>query len=140
MLWIFYALMAAVFAAAVAILGKLGLKTIDPTLAAAVRAVIMAAFMVSAAFALGKFSGWNLQSFSNREWLLIVGAGIAGALSWLFYFVALKAGPATGVTALDRLSVVFVVVLAAIFLSEALTWKTALGAALITIGAFLFIL
>ncbi len=139
-MWIFYALLAAVFAAAVAILGKLGLKAIDPTLATAVRSVIMAAFMVSAAFALGKFSGWNLQSFSGKEWWLIAGAGIAGALSWLFYFVALKTGPATAVSALDRLSVVFVVLLAAIFLGEALTWKTAIGAGLITIGALLFVL
>lgn len=139
-MWIFYALLAAVFAAAVAIFGKLGLKTIDPTLATAVRSVIMAAFMVSAAFMLGKFSGWNFNSFSNKEWLLITGAGIAGALSWLFYFIALKAGPAGGVSALDRLSVVFVVLLAAVFLGEALTWKTALGALLITGGALFFVL
>lgn len=139
-MWIFYALMAAVFAAAVAIFGKLGLKSIDPTLATAVRSIIMAGFMVSAAFALGKFNGFTLHSFSGREWLLIAGAGVAGALSWLFYFVALKVGPATGVSALDRLSVVFVVVLAAIFLGEALTWKTILGAILITFGALLFVL
>lgn len=138
-MWIFYALLSAVFAAAVAILGKLGLKGIDPTLATAVRAVIMAAFMVFAALALGKFGGFNFHSFNSREWLLIAAAGIAGALSWLFYFTALKAGPATGVAALDRLSVVFVVVLAAIFLSEALTWKIALGATLITLGALLFV-
>ncbi len=139
-MWIFYALLAAVFAAAVAIFGKLGLKAIDPTLATAVRSIIMAGFMVSAAFMLGKFNGWNLHTFTGREWFLIAGAGIAGALSWLFYFVALKTGPATGVSALDRLSVVFVVVLAAIFLGEALTWKTVLGALLITCGALLFVL
>lgn len=139
-MWIFYALMAAVFAAAVAIFGKLGLKSIDPTLATAVRSIIMAGFMISAAFALGKFNGFTLNSFSGREWLLIAGAGVAGALSWLFYFVALKEGPATGVAALDRLSVVFVIVLAAIFLGEALTWKTVFGGLLITFGALLFVL
>ena len=139
-MWIFYALLSAVFAAGVAIFGKLGLKALDPTLATAVRSVIMAAFMISAAFALGKFNGFNLQSFTGKEWLLVAGAGIAGALSWLFYFTALKVGPATGVSAIDRLSVVFVVILAAIFLGEALTWKTAFGAVLITAGALLFVL
>lgn len=139
-MWIFYALLAAVFAAAVAIFGKLGLKALDPTLATAVRSVIMAGFMICAAFALGKFNGWNLQAFTGKEWLLIAGAGVAGALSWLFYFIALKEGPAAGVSALDRLSVVFVVILAAVFLGEALTWKTILGATLITTGALLFVL
>ena len=140
LMWIFYALLAAVFAAAVAIFGKLGLKAIDPTLATAVRAVIMAGFMVAAAFALQKFNGFTLSSFTGKEWLLIALAGVAGALSWLFYFLALKSGPATAVSALDRLSVVFVVILAALFLGEALTWKTGLGALLITGGALLFIL
>ncbi len=139
-MWIFYALLAAVFAAAVAIFGKLGLKSIDPTLATAVRSVIMAGFLVSAAFVLQKFNGFSLSSFTGKEWVLIICAGIAGALSWLFYFTALKVGPAGGVSALDRLSVVFVVVLAAIFLGEVLTWKTALGALLITGGALLFVL
>lgn len=138
-MWIFYALLSAVFASAVAIFGKIGLKAIDPTLATAVRAVIMAGFMVCAAFALGKFNGFHLNNFTGREWLLIAVAGVAGAMSWLFYFTALKVGPAPGVAALDRLSVVFVVVLAAVFLGEALTWKTALGALLITAGAMLFV-
>lgn len=64
---------------------------------------------------------------------------MAGALSWLMMFAALKVGPAGGVAALDRLSVVFVVILAAIFLGEALTWKTALGVLLITLGALMFV-
>ncbi|HEY4511183.1 MAG TPA: EamA family transporter [Candidatus Paceibacterota bacterium] len=139
-MWIFYALLAAVFAAAVAIFGKLGLKNIDPTLATTVRAVIMAAFLVATAFALQKFNGFSLSTFTGKEWLLVALAGIAGALSWLFYFTALKSGPAGGVAALDRLSVVFVVLLAALFLGEALTWKTILGAILITGGALLFVL
>ena len=138
-MWIFYALLAAVFAAAVAIFGKLGLKSIDPTLATTVRSIIMAGFLLVTAFALQKFNGFSLAAFTGKEWLLIICAGIAGALSWLFYFTALKVGPAGGVSALDRLSVVFVVVLAALFLGEALTWKTALGAALITGGALLFV-
>jgi len=67
--------------------------------------------------------------------VFIIFSGIAGALSWLFYFFALRQGPASGVAALDRLSVVFVLILALLFLGEHLTWKTGLGAFLVTLGA-----
>lgn len=133
--WIIFALLAALFAALVAIFGKIGLQNIDSTLATAVRAVIMAAFLAATALLLGK--GKLLSSLDNRALLFISLSGIAGALSWLAYFVALRTGPATAVAALDRLSVVFVLILSILFLSENLTWKNGLGAALITAGAVL---
>ncbi|MFA5927262.1 MAG: EamA family transporter [Patescibacteria group bacterium] len=64
-------------------------------------------------------------------------SGIAGAASWLFYFFALKHGPASSVASIDRLSVVFVLVLAVLFLGEHLTWKSGIGAALVAAGAVL---
>jgi transporter family protein len=134
-LWIGYALLAAFFAALVAIFGKVGIKDVDATLATAVRAVIMAAFLVTAAVALGKTGG--IGGISRRSFLFIVLSGAAGAASWLFYFIALREGPATGVAALDRLSVVIVFILAVIFLGDAFTAKAALGAALVVAGAIL---
>ncbi len=134
-LWIGYALLAAFFAALVAIFGKVGVREVDATLATAVRAVIMAAFLVTAAVALGKTGG--LGGISRRSFVFIVLSGAAGAASWLCYFIALREGPATGVAALDRLSVVIVFVLAVVFLGEAFTPKAALGAALVVTGAIL---
>ena len=134
-LWIGYALLAAFFAALVAIFGKVGIKDVDATLATAVRAVVMAAFLVTAAVALGKTGG--IGGISRRSFLFIVLSGAAGAASWLFYFIALREGPATGVAALDRLSVVIVFILAVIFLGDAFTAKAALGAALVVAGAIL---
>lgn len=136
-MWIAYALLSAAFAGAVAILGKIGLKNIDNTLATSVRAVVMATFLVSASLVLNKAP--LLKTIESRTLLFIVLSGVAGALSWLFYFLALKYGPATGVAALDRLSVVFVVILAALFLGEAMTLKTALGLVLIVGGALLLV-
>ena len=66
-------------------------------------------------------------------------SGIAGALSWLAMFSALKLGPAPGVSALDRTSVVFVLILSVLFLGTQLTWKATLGAAMIAAGAMLMI-
>jgi transporter family protein len=135
--WVLYALLSALFAALVAVFGKLGLADIDSTLATAVRAVIMAVFLVVAAFALGKFDLHT--SVSGKTMLFIVLSGVAGALSWLAYFTALKVGPASGVAALDRLSVVFVFVLALFFLAEKFTWQHALGATLVASGAILML-
>jgi transporter family protein len=134
-LWIGYALLAAFFAALVAVLGKVGLKQVDATLATAVRSVVMAGFLVTAALVLGKAG--KLGEISQRSFLFIVLSGAAGAASWLFYFLALRDGPATGVAALDRLSVVLVFVLAVVFLGEAFTLKAALGALLVVAGAIL---
>ena len=134
-LWIAYALLAALFAALVAVLGKVGLKDVDATLATAVRSVVMAGFLVTVALALGKAG--KLDEISRRAFLFIVLSGLAGAASWLFYFLALRDGPATCVAALDRLSVVLVFVLAVVFLGEAFTLKAALGAVLVVAGAIL---
>jgi len=137
-MWIIYALLAAVFAALVAIFGKIGLKDIDSTLATTVRAMVMAAFLFLTAFFLQKFT--LIKTISSQALTFIIFSGIAGALSWLFYFLALKNGPASGVAALDRLSVVFVVILAALFLGEAMTLKSGVGLALLVSGAVLLVL
>jgi bacterial/archaeal transporter family protein len=136
-MWLILALLSALTAALVAIFGKLGLKGVDTTLATAVRSVIMAVFLVSAAGALGKFQGFSLSTFDGKGWLYIILAGVAGALSWLFYFWALKLGPAGAVAAIDRLSIVFVVIVAALVLGEAFTKYTGAGALLVVAGALL---
>ena len=139
-MWIVYAFLSAIFAAAVAIFGKIGLKALDSTLATTVRACIMAVFLLTVAISMGKFSGWTFSSFGSKEWLMISLSGIAGALSWLFYFYAIKTGQVTAVAAIDRLSIVFIVILATLFLGEAFTWKTLLGSLLVGAGAFLITL
>lgn len=136
--WIVYALGSAVFAALVAILGKIGLKGVDPTLATTVRAIVMAAFLVIVSLSLGKFS--TLDTLGSKTMVFIILSGIAGAISWIYYFLAIKHGPVTGVVALDRTSIIFAFILAVIFLGESLTWQKAIGATLIAIGAVLMAL
>lgn len=139
-MYLLYAFLSAITAALVAIFAKLGLKGIDPTLATTIRSLIMAGFLALASLLLKKFQGFSFNSFSSRDWLLIFLAGVSGALSWLFYFFALKYGLASKVVAIDRLSIVFVIILAALFLGEAFGWKTVLGAVLMVSGAILITL
>lgn len=134
-LWILYSLLSAAFAALVAIFGKIGLAGIDSTLATTVRAFVMALFLFFVSLSLGKFS--LLHTIKNKTLLFIILSGVAGALSWLFYFFAIKTGIVSGVAALDRLSVVFVLVFAILFLGEKLTVYSGVGAILILIGAIL---
>lgn len=135
--WIFYALLSAVFASLVAIFGKVGLKDIDSNTATAIRAVIMALFLVGLIFLQGK-SPLIKQIISQPTPLLfIVLSGLAGALSWLFYFLALKQGKASQIVPIDRLSVVFTLILAFIFLGEKLSLKTVIGGVTIVVGAIL---
>jgi transporter family protein len=136
--WIFLGLLSAISAGLVAIFGKIGVSNLDSTLATTVRAIIMALFLIIVSLILGKFQ--LIKTIDNKALLFIILAGIAGALSWLFYFLALKLGPASGVAALDRLSVVFVLIFSVLFLAEKLTLYKFLGALLITIGAILMIL
>jgi transporter family protein len=136
-MWIIYAFLSALGAAGVAIAAKLGLKNIDSTLATTIRSIIMALFLLVVSFSLKKFRHFDFNTFSSRDWLLIIIAGIFGALSWLFYFLALKNGPINPVVAIDRLSLVFVFVLALLFLGEAFSAKALIGAILMVGGAIL---
>lgn len=136
-MWFIYALLAALTASLVAILGKLGLKNVDSTLATTLRSLIMAVFLVFTSFFLGKLKPINFQAFSSKDLLLLIFSGVAGALSWLFYFLALKVGLASRVGAIDRTSLVFIVFLSALFLGESLTVKSVAGAVLMIVGAIL---
>ena len=137
MTWIVLALFSAISAAAVAIFGKLGLKDIDSTLATTIRSLIMTVFLLAISFSLGKFQQSKMVLISQKDWVLITCSALAGAVSWLCYFMALKFGPAAAVSAIDRLSLVFVVIFAAAFLAEAWTIKTLFGVLSMVLGAFL---
>lgn len=135
--WLVFALLSALMAALVAIFGKIGLEAIDANTATMVRAGIMFLFLVLVILSTGKTSEISNILFNQRALTYISLSGIAGALSWLFYFLALKIGKASQVASIDRLSIVFVVILATLFIGEKITQKVAIGVALMAVGAIL---
>jgi transporter family protein len=135
MQWFLLAVLSAFFAALVAIFAKIGLQDVDSTVATAVRAIVMMLFIVIFVMSIGK--GSQLTQFTSKDMGFIILSGIAGALSWLFYFAALKLADASKVAPVDRASVLFVMVLSALFLGEKITLKTATAAILIFIGILL---
>ena len=135
--WLIYALLSALCAAFVSIFGKMGVAGLDSSAATAVRAVIMAVFLVGVVVAEGH-TAYLPQVFADRKALLFVAlSGIAGALSWLFYFLALKEGTVTQVAPIDKLSVVFAVVIAVIVFGERVSFLHGVAIAFIAAGGLI---
>jgi transporter family protein len=133
MTWFTWALLSALFAAATAILAKMGVADVEPNLATAIRTTVVLVLTWSIAFSFG--SHRQFASLDRRSIGFLVASGIATGLSWLCYFRAMATGPASKVAPLDKLSVVFVIFLAWPFLGESLTTGKLLGAGMIVIGA-----
>jgi transporter family protein len=133
MQWLFWSLLSALFAAATAVLAKIGVTGIDSNLATAIRTTVILVFTWLIAF--GTAGALSFEQLSGRSWLFLVLSGFATGLSWLCYFRALQLGPASRVAPVDKLSVVFVLLLAAAFLGERLTLGKLAGGILIAAGA-----
>jgi transporter family protein len=134
--WFILAILDAFFAALVAIFAKVGLQGVDSSVATAVRTIVMAVFIIGFVMAIGK--GPQLTQLTSKDIFFIVLSGIAGAVSWLLYFAALKLADASKVAPVDRASVLFVLILSALILGEKITLKTAIAGILIFIGVLLF--
>ncbi|CNH91513.1 EamA family transporter [Yersinia bercovieri] len=135
--WLIYALLSALTASLVAILGKIGLQHLDANTATAIRAVVMALFLVGVVVVQGKFNLVGAILADKKALLFVVLSGVAGALSWLFYFMAIKNGNVSQVAPIDKLSVVFAVILAFILFGEKISLIAGFGVALITAGALM---
>ncbi len=136
-MWLLLALLSAVFAALTAILAKIGIEGVNSHLATAIRTVVVLALSWGMVFLVQAESG--LAAISRKSWLFLILSGLATGASWLCYFKALQIGEASSVVAVDKLSVVLTLLLAILFLHEQFTLKSALGAALITVGTWLMI-
>ena len=138
MSWIGWALLAAVFAAATALLAKVGVAHVDSNLATALRTSVVVVFTWGIALALGKHS--EIRLLDRRAVLFLTLSGIATGLSWLCYFRALQLGPASRVAPLDKMSVPLVMLFACLFLGERLSAWDIVGGLLITAGAVVMVL
>jgi transporter family protein len=131
--WFIFALGSAFFAGLTAILGKLGVAGLNSNLATLIRTVVI--FIVTAGI-VSLRREWALpRDLAARPIVFLVLSGIATGLSWLCYYRALQLGPASLVAPIDKLSVVFAIVLGVLALGEPLSWRVAVGGILIVAGA-----
>jgi bacterial/archaeal transporter family protein len=135
MTWTFYAFVSAVAAAATAILAKIGVKGVPSNLATAIRTAVVLVFAWGIVFATGQQR--EIAKLGGRTLAFLALSGVATGVSWLAYFRALQLGPASRVAPIDKLSLAMTIGLAALVLGETITWKVALGVALMVAGSLL---
>ncbi len=131
-------MLSAVFAAATALLAKVGVAHVDSNLAMALRTSVVVVFAWGIALALGKHG--EMRALDRRTLVFLGLSGLATGLSWICYFRALQLGPASRVAPLDKLSVPLVMVFAWLLLGEKLTGPAVVGGLLITAGAVVMVL
>ena len=136
-MWKYYALLSAFFAAMTAILAKVGVKGINGNVATAIRTFIV----LLLAWGIVLFSGHlkDIKELSKTNLMFLIFSGLATGLSWIFYFKALETGDVSKVAPIDKLSVVFVMILSFFLLKEQMDVKTIAGGLLITAGAIVLV-
>ena len=131
--WLFWSLLSALFAGGTAILAKVGVEGINSNLATAIRTTVV--LLVTWLIVAASRTPLSLAMISKKTWIFLLLSGVATALSWGCYFRALQLGMASKVAPIDKLSVVFAIILAVVFLHEQVSWQQWVGGLLIAGGA-----
>lgn len=137
-MWLIFALLSSVFAALTSILAKAGIEGVSSTLATAVRTVVVLVMAWGMVFLTNAQKG--LAQIDRKSWVFLILSGLATGASWLCYYRALRLGEVSKVVPIDKLSVVFTLILAFVFLHEPFTAKSLLGCVLIAAGTLVMVL
>lgn len=133
--WLIYALLGAFMASMTTIFTKIGVTNLSPSLAATIKGIIMAIFLIGVSIMRQDFTSGNSNIFDyKKDLVFLVLTGICGALSWVFMNMALKYGKVTQVAPIDKMSVVMSVIIAMILFKESMSIKAIFGVILIAIG------
>ena len=135
--WKLFALGSAFFAGITAILAKIGVKNIPSNLATLIRTMVIILFLGVLVFMRQEWK--NPFELNRRCLLFLVLSGITTGLSWLCYYRALQSGPASLVAPIDKLSLVFAVLLSILFLGERLGVYEWVGVSCIAAGTLIII-
>ncbi len=136
-MWFILAVLSSVFAALTSVLAKIGIDGVNSTLATAIRTAVV--LVMSWGMVLFTGVGGGITEISSKSWLFLILSGLATGASWLCYYKAIQIGDVSKVVPIDKMSVVLTLIIAAVFLHEQFTWKSFVGAALITLGVLFMI-
>lgn len=137
-MWIFAAILSALFAGLTSILAKCGIRQTDSDVATALRTIVVAVFSWVMVLIVG--SGSTITAISGKSFLFLILSGLATGASWICYFKALSMGDVNKVVPIDKSSTVLTVLLAIILFGETnnLAVKLA-GTALLGAGVLLMV-
>ncbi len=137
-MWFLFALLSAIFAALTSILAKIGIDGVNSNLATAIRTIVVVVMAWGMVFLTNTQN--EMTQIGKKSWIFLILSGLATGASWLCYYRALQIGKATRVVPVDKLSVVFTILFAFLFLHEELTIRSLTGCVLIGIGTLLMVL
>lgn len=138
MLWLFMAILSALFAGLTAILAKCGIKKTDSDIATALRTAVVLVFSWIMVFVTGSLN--QISSITTKSLVFLVLSGLSTGASWICYFKALSIGDVNKVAPIDKLSTALTVIIAIILFGETKNIASKLvGTALVTIGILLMI-
>ena len=136
-MWLILAILSSVFAALTSIIAKIGIEGVNSNLATAIRTAVVLIMSWAMVFITNAQGG--ITNISNKSWLFLILSGLATGASWLCYYKAIQIGEVSKVVPIDKLSVVITIILAAIFLHEKITIKSAIGSILLAAGTLFMI-
>ncbi len=137
-MWMVFAVLSVVFAALTPILAKVGIDEVPSNLATGIRTIVVVAMAWLMVFLTNQQN--SIFEISKKSWIFLILSGLATGASWLCYYKALQIGEVSKVVPIDKMSVVITLILAFVFLHEQFTWKSAIGAGLITTGTLVMVL
>ena len=137
-MWLIFALLSAVFAAATSILAKIGLEGVNSNLATAIRTVVVVVMAWGMVFLTNAQGG--IAQIGRKSWIFLILSGLATGASWLCYYRALQLGEVSKVVPIDKLSVVITLVLGFVLLHEQVSLKSLIGCILIGAGTLVMAL
>jgi len=130
--WIFYAFISMFFAGFTSVIAKQGLVGISAELGLTIRTIFVFCFVTLFAMMAVTSSELSLLRKENFIWLGL--SGVTTALSWIFYYKALKLGDVATVALIDKGSVIVAIFLAWLILKEIITLRIILGACFMLLG------
>lgn len=136
-MWIIFAFGSAFFAGVTSILAKCGIRKTDSTVATAIRTIVVLIFSWLMVFVVGSQN--QIGHIEGKTILFLILSGLATGASWLCYFKALQLGDINKVVPIDKSSIILAILLAFIFLHEAISLPRGIGIVLIAAGTFLMI-
>lgn len=130
--WLLYAVLSAIFAAATSILAKVGISGVESNLATAIRTGVVLIMAWLIIFIRGKQK--ELRTINKKEFIFISLSGVATGASWLCYYYAIQNGVVSVVVPIDKMSILVAVAFSFFVFKEKLTVKAVIGLSLMLIG------
>ena len=137
-MWWILAVLSAAFAALTSILAKVGIAGVNSNLATAIRTTVV--LLMSWGMVFLTHAQGGISSIGQKSWIFLILSGLATGASWLCYYRALQLGDVSKVVPIDKLSVVFTLILAFLFLHEKFTAKSLIGSLLLAAGTLVMVL